>query len=233
MCRLLAAALVAVMAGVAVADIPPPPPPKGKKYVNVASEVKLAKDVTGYVFVSERSNTPGRPVFSYKKLELSPDKTVAISDGGRRAFDSLVAIPQDAAKEFKTDAELFAAVEGNKLKGTHRLRLSGSATVPDTIKGDTVKWTYTVSAIDDKGIKATVEGEGYEPPKPKKGDAKEPPKEDDDSSDLPPELYRCGTEPDLASPLTARGGPVVAGVAAGAALTFGGLWLVGRGRRKV
>ena len=64
--KLLALLMVGLIAGVAVADIPPPPPPKGKKYVTVSSEVKLAKDVTGYLFVKETSNPPGRPMYSHK-----------------------------------------------------------------------------------------------------------------------------------------------------------------------
>jgi hypothetical protein len=230
MSRLLATVLVAAVAGVAVADVPPPPPPKGKKYVSVASEVKLAKDVSGYIFVSESSNNPGRPMFSYKKLDLSTDKAVPVSDGGRRAFASVVAVPVDAAKEFKTDADLFAAVEGNKIKGTHRLDLAGSATVPDTIKGESVKWTYTITAVDAKGVKATVEGDGYVPPK-----AKKEPKNDKEEEEGEP---GAGNDPEFQSVANdfTNGGtrpyPLAAGVAAALALVFGGLWLAGRSRRK-
>lgn len=235
MSRLLAAVLVAAMAGVAVADIPPPPPPKGKKYVNVSNEVKLGKDVSGYVFVQSRQGFagPGMLVSDFSKVELSATKSTAMPSGGRRISVSLFAVPQDAAKAFKTDADLFDALKAQKVKGAHALAFNDTTAVSTQVKGDSVKWTYSITAIDDKGIKRTVEGEGYEPPPaPKKGAGKEPPKEDD-SPDVPPELYRCGTEPDLGSQLTARGGSVVAGAAAGVALTLGGLWVVGRGRRKV
>lgn len=217
--RILALFVVGSFAGAAVADIPPPPPPKGKKYVSVSSEVVLGRDVTGYVFVKQTSSGPGRPKNAYEKLELTPGKAKTVAAGGRRTYASLIAVPRDAAKEFRTDADLFAALEGNRVKGTHRLGFSSTATVSDTIKGDSVKWTYTVSAIDKDGIKSKVEGEGYEQPgkKPKPG---EKPGEND--------------SPDEGAPTaSARGGAWVAGLAAFLALTLGGLWLTGRGRRKV
>lgn len=222
--RLLALLTVAAFAGVAVADIPPPPPPKGKKYVSVSSEVVLAKDVTGYVFVKQSSNGPGRPVFSYEKLDLTPGKAKAISAGGRRTFASLFAVPQDAAKEFATDADLFAAIGADKVKGAHRLSFPGTATVADTVKGDSVKWTYTITAIDPKGgIKSKGEGEGYEPPPEKKPRPADKPGKNDSPEDA--------TEvPTATAP---RGGTWVAGIAGFAAITLGGLWLAGRARRKV
>lgn len=199
--KLLTAFVVALLvASVATADIPPPPPPKGKKYVNVSSEVVLGKDVTGYVFVTQVNTFPGAPKPTFAKVELTAAKAVAMPPGGRRTSVNLIAVPQDAAKAFKTDDELFDALGANKVKGTHRVGFGGTATVSDTIKGDSVKWTYTVTAIDDKGMKTKVEGDGYEVPK--KG--KEP---------APP------------------GASWVAGGAAALAVTLGGLWLVGRGRR--
>jgi hypothetical protein len=206
MSRLLLAILaVGLVAEVAVADVPPPPPPKGKKYVSVTSEVVLGKEVTGYVFVQQVGTGFGRPMYTYSKVELSAEKALALPAGGRRTFVSLVAVPQDAAKEFKTDAELFDAVGANKVKGAHRVGFSSTATVSETVKGDSVKWKYTITGIDDKGVKTKVEGDGYEPPadKPKKDKAPAPT------------------------------GTVVAGIAAFAALLLGGFWLAGRARRKV
>lgn len=221
--RLMALLTVAVFAGIAVADIPPPPPPKGKKYVSVSSEVLLAKDVTGYVFVKQTGSGPGRPMFSYEKLDLSADKAKTVSTGGRRTYASVIAVPQDAAKEFKVDADLFAALEGNKVKGAHRVGVSSMATVSDTIKGDSVKWTYTITAIDPKGIKTKVEGEGYEPPPEKKANPADKPEENDSPEEASDDVPTAN----------ARGGVWIAGIAAFAAITLGGLWLVGRARRKV
>lgn len=223
--RLLALLTVGALALPALADIPPPPPPKGKKYVSVSAEVVLAKGVTGYTFVQQVGTGPGRPMFTHEKLELTAGKAKAMPAGGRRTYVSLYAVPQDVAKEFKTDAELFEALGANKAKGAFRLGFPGTATVSDTIKGDSVKWTYTITAIDAKtGIKTKVEGEGYEEPKggAKKDGAKKdsPEDESEDEEDAP-----TATAP--------RGGTWIAGLAAFAALTLGGLWIAGRGRRKV
>ncbi len=202
--RQLLAALVAglLVAGTALADIPPPPPPKGKKYVDVSNEVVLGKDVSGYVFVTHVSTFPARED-KFAKTELPAGKAVALPAGGRRTSVELLAVPQDAAKEFKTDADLFDALKGNKVKGAHRVYFASSATVADTVKDKAVKWTHTITAIDKDGVKKKIEGEGYEPPAEKK--------------DKPPVLA----------------GSWVAGAAAALALVLGGLWVAGRSRRKV
>ena len=215
--RLLAVLTVGLVAGTAVADIPPPPPPKGKKYVSVNNEVVLAKDVTGYVFVQEVFTFPGRPTPSYDKFELTAGKAKATAEGGRRTSVALIAVPEAAAKEFKTDADLIAAIQANKVMGTHRMAFASIATVPDTVKGDSVKWTVTVTAIGAKGIKAKIEGVGSEPVDKPKKDGKDSPEEDDSD------------DPAAHAP---RGGTWVAGVAAALAVTLGGFWLAGRTRRK-
>lgn len=203
--RLLALLTVGLIAGVAVADIPPPPPPKGMKYVSVSNEVVLAKDVTGHVFVKAVNMVPPRAKPTYTKLELSTEKSTAIPEPARRVFVTLYAVPQDSAKEFKTDDELFEALGANKVKGAQRLFFNSTTTVSDTVKGDSVKWKYTITGVDDKGIKTKVEGEGYMPP---------------------PDTPKKGKGP---SPT----GTVVAGIAAFMALMLGGMWLAGRARRKV
>lgn len=201
-------ALVAglLVASTATADVPPPPPPKGKKYVSVTSEVVLGKGVTGYVFVQQVGSGFGPPKVTYEKLDLTGGKAKEMPPGGRRTFVTLFAVPEAAAKEFKTDDALFEALKANKVKGAHHLDFPGTATVSDKVKGDSVKWTYTITEIDDKaGLKKKVEGEGHEEPaaKPK--------------GDKPPALT----------------GTFVAGAAAALALLLGGFWLAGRSRRKV
>lgn len=201
-------ALVAALlvASAATADIPPPPPPKGKKYVSVSAEVALGKDVTGYVFVRQTATGPGAPKFTSEKVEFADGKAKAMPAGGRRTYTTLFAVPQDVAKEFKTDDELFDALKTNKLKGALPLGFPGTATVSDAVKGDSVKWTYTITAIDPKtGIQTKVEGEGYE--EPKRPGAKEKP--------------------------PVQAGVFVAGGAVALALLLGGFWLAGRARRKV
>ncbi|AWM41541.1 hypothetical protein GobsT_74000 [Gemmata obscuriglobus] len=197
--------VVLLLASAATADVPPPPPPKGKKYVSVTNEVVLGKDVTGYVFVQQVSSGFGAPQFTHEKLELTAGQAKAMAAGGRRALVSLFAVPQDAAKEFKTDAELFDALKAKKVKGAHRLDFASTATVSDQIKGNSVKWTHTVTAIDAKtGVKEKVEGEGYDEPKanPKKEGSAVPPK------------------------------GVAAGLAITAGVLLGGLWLAARTRRQ-
>ena len=215
--RLLAVLTVGLVAGTAVADIPPPPPPKGKKYVSVNNEVVLGKDVAGYVFVQQVSAGPGAPKFTYEKIELTAGKAKAMPAGGRRTYVSLFAVPHEAAKEFKADADLFDALGANKVKGAHRVGFASTATVADTVKGESVKRTVTITAIDAKGIKTTVEGEGAEKPADRPGKNENPSEEDD---------------PDAPTTHAPRGGTWVAGVAAALAVTLGGFWLAGRTRRK-
>lgn len=224
MVRLVAALfVVALAASAVVADIPPPPPPKGKKYINVNNEVLLGKDVSGYVFVKQVTQfLPGRQKPTYSKVELKTDKATAIPEPARRTSVSLFAVPQDAAKEFKTDDELFEALGAKKVKGAVSISFGSTATVSDTVKGDSVKWTTTITAIDDKGITKKVEGDGYEPPakKPAKDAPEDSPEADD--ADAP-----------VGSVQAPRGGTWIAGIAAFAALMLGGFWLAGRTRRKV
>jgi hypothetical protein len=205
--RLLALLAVGLLASAATADVPPPPPPKGTKYVTVDVEVVLGKDVSGYVYVQRVVSGPGRPRVTFTKLDLTADKAAALAAGGRRTDRTLFAVPRAAVAEFKTDADLFDALAANKVKGAHDIGFAGTATVSDTVKGDTVKWTYTITAIDAKdGIKTKVEGEGSKPPEVESGKKAQPP--------TPVRLW-------------------VAGVAAFAAVTLGGFWVAGRTRRRV
>jgi len=153
--------LVLATAGVALADIPPPPPPKGYKYISVENELVVAKDVTGYVFVEIVSNFLPAAETTGTKLVPKDGKPLALSAVGRRSFVRVYAVPADAAKGYAKDEELFAALEKNKVKGAHAIAFTGTATVPDSIKGETVKWTTTVTAVGAKGVQKKVEGEGY------------------------------------------------------------------------
>jgi hypothetical protein len=201
---LLAALLVATAA---TADVPPPPPPKGQKYVTVDSAILLGKGVTGYVFVKQDARGPGRPQFDYSRVELGEKEPVTLP-GGRRAYATLFAVPEEAAKAFKTDKELFDALAADEVKGTHRLGFVGAAAVSDKVKGDAVKWTYAVTGIDAKGgFEVKTEGDGYEAKPEKPAGEKKPPAAE------PASLW-------------------VAGVAAFAAVPLGGVWFAGRARRK-
>ena len=166
------------------------------------SEAALAKDVTGYTFVTQVTEfrpAPAKP--KYAKVALAGDKAVAMPAAGRRAFVALIAVPQDAAREFKSDDDLFAALEAKKVKGAQAFGFPSTATVADSVKGDPVKWTYTITGVDEKGIRTRVEGEGADK-----------------------QLEKKGKGP---APVSAW----MAGGALALALTLGGLWLAGRARR--
>jgi len=196
-----ALAVVAIVAGFAAAD-GLVPPPKGKKFVSASYEVLLGKDVKGYVFVTAATTggRPGSQRTTYGKVELDEKKAAAMpSPSGRFGTTTLIAVPEDAAKEYKTDQELFDALKDKKVKGVQSVRMLKQETVDEKVKGDKVTWTHTVTGIDDKGIKTTVSGDGYEEPK----------KEEKKLA--------------LAEP-----GYLVGGLAAALAVTFGGLWLVRR-----
>jgi hypothetical protein len=196
--------VLAVAVGVASAD-GLVPPPKGKKYVSVTGEVLAGKGVKGYVFVQRTASGGGRPgtspTLTFGKVVLDEKKAWAVPAAvGKFGSVSLLAVPEDAAKEYKTDEELFDALEKKAVKGVQQLAFTSRATVDEKVKGNKVTWTWTVTGVDEKGIQATVSGDGYEDPKKDK-----------------PLAF---SEP----------GYLVGGIAAALAVTFGGLWLVRRRR---
>lgn len=207
MTRFVAVLLAAaVLASAARADIPPPLPPLGKKYVSLENEVVLGKDVTGYVFVQSHGHGPGAPRMMYYRVELPPGEPVQMPAAGRYTYTGLYAVPQEVAKEYKTEDELCKALEAGKVKGAHSIGFGGDTAVPITTLRKSVKWTHTITGIDDEGIKRTVEGEGHEKP-----------------ADRPEKQGRPSV----------LGGACVAGGAGALALLLGGLWLAGRARRKM
>jgi uncharacterized protein (TIGR03382 family) len=115
---------------------------------------------------------------------------------------SLLAVPEEAVKEFKTDKQLFAALDAGKIQGVHHAGVGSSGTwrvKKSEVKADSITQTYTITAIDPKdGVKTTKESD-----EPKKDEPKNP----------------------LA---LAEPGTLVGGIAAALAVTFGGLWLVRR-----
>lgn len=199
--QIVALAVVTVVAGFASAD-GLAPPPKGKKFVSVTHEVLAGKDLKGYVFIQQIAKGRfGANSFTFSKVELDEKKATTVPVPAQHGYASLLAVPEDAAKEYKTDKELFAALEGKKVKGVQSINFSNLEAVDEKVKESKVTWTYTVTGVDDKGIKTTVSGEGYEEPK-KKGEKK---------------------------PLAlAEPGYLIGGLAAAVAVTLGGLWLVRR-----
>lgn len=50
-----------------------------------------------------------------------------------------------------------------------RIGFGGTAVVSEGVKGGSVAWTHTITAIDDKGVTRQVEGAGAPQPGAKKG----------------------------------------------------------------
>lgn len=208
--------LLLMLPPLALANVPPAPlPPRDKKFVEVKSEVLLGKDVTGYVFVfHEKSNPRSEPGDRFSRAKLSATTPYSIAPTGGRG-SQLVAVPEDVAKAYTTDDELFAALRDNKLKGTHTLGTGGggSTLVDETATTEkAVTWTYTITVVDPKkGIKWNIKGIGTEGSP--NAEEKLPAKQKDGSTRSEP-------------------GAWVSGGAATLALVLGGLWLSGRSRRK-
>jgi hypothetical protein len=135
-----------------------------------------------------------------KKAVTLASPTDRIRPNAQYGMTTLIAVPDDAAKEYKTDKDLFDALRDKKVKGLQSIRLMRQVAVDEKVPEKTLTWTYTITGIDDKGIKTEVKGEGYEEPTKKE---KKP---------------ISFTEP----------GYLIGGTAVALCVTFGGLWLVRR-----
>lgn len=200
---------VVLLASVALADIPIPPPAKDEKDVSVTSEVLLGKGVSGWVFVQAVGHGPGAPRWNYERVELSEKTAKGMANNARYTYVRLIAVPEAAVKEFKTDKDLFAALEKQSVKGVHEASVGGGTTrmKKSEVKGDSLTRKYTITAIDPKeGIKTSLVTEGLVDEKPKKPEEKKP---------------LAFAEP----------GYLIGGIAAAVSVTLGGMWLVRR--RKV
>jgi hypothetical protein len=135
---------------------------------------------------------------------------------GRQGW--VVAIPKDAAKNYGTEKAFIEAVQKGKVEGMAKTRnLDSMDILKETDKRDIILREHKFERLDGKNIiLSTKKDEGVPTPKPA-----EPKKDSADEEDAPP----SGT----AAP---RGGMLIAGVAAVAAIMLGGLWFVGRTRRK-
>ncbi len=143
---ILAFGLLALAAAPAAADISVPPP-KGKKFVQVEHAVVLGKGVTDYVFVRTVARLASES--DSARVELKEGTAVPVPAPADLVVN-LCAVPANVAKEYKTDKELFAAVEKGTVKGAHYHQLTPRELVPVSVKAATVKWTTTITAIDPK-----------------------------------------------------------------------------------
>lgn len=201
-------AVVVMFAGVATADIPPPPLEKDEKEVGVTKEVKLGKDMTGFVFVERYGARAPRGEQVYGKVKLSEEKAHRVG-----LDTSLFAVREVDAKAFKTDWELIAALENDKLKlipvgigGGYTMRVKKA-----DIDDDSLTLTYTITGIDEKG-KVTVKREGKHTELFTEDGAWRPKKKEEPKKPL------AFAEP----------GTLIGGIAVALAVTLGGLWLVRR-----
>lgn len=206
---ILSVIVVLLAAHAAIADVRPPFE-KGEKFANIRNEVVLGPDVTGYVFVQATESGPNS---IYNKLDLTTETAKELDHTHVTVY--LIAVPQDIAKEFKTEDELFEALRAKSVKGTHRIKfVNEQIVVSDKVEGDLFARTHIITAIDAKdGIKTKIE------------------KDYELSADKL--LKEIRSE----QPLSQSGNvnfitAGIAGMAAFAAIAIGGFWLVGRSRRK-
>lgn len=204
----LALAAVFVVAGVAAANAGPP----RTKVMPVEHTITTEKEYPDYNFYLVDEKVVAVKFDPRNPIELKPK-------AGEKYAYTLVALPKDTAKAFSTENELHRALlKERKLDGRAQtqIRFGSSFNAYQTDRRDKLVQEHKVEKISAKdGIvlkTATVEAK------------KDEPKKDGEKKDSPED------EPLAAAP---RGGTWVAGLAATLAVTFGGLWLVGRSRRKV
>jgi hypothetical protein len=152
---------LAVVAGVAMADRPDPPLEKDEKEITLTREFLLGKGVSGYVFVQKVSQGPNNPGYAYERISLDEKKPKAMALVAPDDEVWLLAIPEKAAAAFKTDKDLFAALEKERVKGVHEI-VTGSTTIrvkKATVKENSVTETYTITAITPgEGMKMSKTG---------------------------------------------------------------------------
>lgn len=194
----LAAALLAAVP--AAADIRVP----GSKRIPTDHKIETEKEYPDFTFYT----IIGPDKVAEVKLHPKKPFTIAAAGrGGTTASGRLVAVPNGAAKGYKTEKEFHDTLAAGKVKG----QLLAGTTFPsfDTIKESDPR---TAATITHKIVRVD----------PKEGivferDAKQPKKD--------------GKKPEEEESLAApRGVPWAAGLAASASLVLAGLWLAGRKR---
>lgn len=147
------------------ADLAPPPPPKGMKYVSIENWVALENEITGYVFYvivngPEFGVPPTKYSTTYSRLTLS-EKPQKLPTRYRRTWVSLIAVPEDAAKQYANEKDLLEAIEKEKIKGVHYLNFDANDLTSETDKRESIAWTHTITAVDGKnGFLTKTERDG-------------------------------------------------------------------------
>ena len=188
-------------------------PPKGVKTVAVDHKITTDREYPDYDFYTVFGSSRAAKVVAVK---FDPKTPIEIAGGGNFGVTRvgyLAAVPKDAAKKYDTEKEFHDALKTGKVEGLVRTkgRLESVQTVKDTDARKSVLVEHKLTSLDAKG------GIVLDTKKDDAPDKKESPDED---------------APGVTA-YTPRGGLWVAGGAAFAAVTLGGLWAVGRTRRKV
>jgi hypothetical protein len=188
--------LLAVLASAALvrADLALPPP-KGKKFVVVMHTIKLDKDISGYQFFTRPL---GLRNGTFEKIELSADKAVPLSSGGKFGMQ-LLAVPAAVAKNYPTERELLIALT-DKLEGVASAHFGRTALLPEKDERKELTVEHIITGFDaKKGIQMK------------------------DNSDAPK-----GAEQEESAFAPSGIRSVISGLTAAVAFATGGLWLVRR-----
>lgn len=222
MCRALLALGIGLLAAAAVrADIGPPRQPV--RVVPLAHKITTDKDYPDHLFFVAALDGPTRTVTQVVAVKLGT-KTPLEIPGAAKAADAnrecvLVAVPKAALKGYATEKAFLQALVKGAVEGQVQSRVTFAATAPVLGAGgrETAEWKLERIDKDEVVVKVPAD------PRParKGGPNGNAPEDENDP------------ESNALVPATApRGGAWVAGSAAALALTFGGLWAVGRTRRK-
>jgi hypothetical protein len=217
MYRVLPALALALLAAPVVrADGLPPP---GLKRVPIDYKFTTEKEYPDYQFFTLSGGKGPRAKLNAVKLD---PKTPALFPGAGRTGvgrqGALVAVPKGAAKNYETEEKFHLAIKNREVEGmiVTKANLDSQESIKDTDTRTVVVYEAAVEKVDKDGV--VLKWKKQEEPK-KNGDKKDAP----DDDDAPPGA-------NVSAP---RGGTLIAGLASALALTLGGLWLVGRTRRKV
>jgi hypothetical protein len=210
--RLLAALVVGLAAGVALADVAPP---TDVKDIPIDYRITTDAEIPGWRFFTVIGPDRVTPV------TLAPDSPVLIDGSDRPApytYGFFTAVPTDAAKRYATEKEFHDAVKDSKVPGQVLAKTPLGAfavSSKDTDPRNGIVMEYALKKIDGKEIVLELSKDSPKPRAVIGGDSPE-----------------GGSEAPKDRPSARRAG-WIAGLAALAALLLGGLWLASRARRKV
>ncbi|MCI0700491.1 MAG: hypothetical protein L0241_05360 [Planctomycetia bacterium] len=204
--------LSALLVSVARADIPPP---AGFKRVTLNHKIETDKEYPDYLFYT----AAGEKVTLVKLTPKTPVVISGAAAGGRFKTTLLYAVPKDAGKNYKSQKEFHKAILDENVKGLLRAGIPFSGItevkVNDTRKVVVEQWK--LEKLDKKGEEIVIN----------------PVKKDKKPKNAPEEEEETDERESPTTAYTPRGGVWIAGLACFAAMTLGGLWLAGRGKRKV